>query len=276
MVRLVGEKLFMSTVSAKKTLLAGVSPCPNDTYIFAAWVLGMIGDLAGLRTRFLWEDVQTLNERACRGMGDLVKVSAVQALKLEGEYDILQCGGALSTGPGPKLVVVKNAGHPPFRIAVPGMQTTAYALLRACADFKFEPVPMAFDEIPGAVVDRQVDGGLLIHETALIHEKMGLEVFLDLGAWWMSGSSGLPLPLGLIVIKKDLPLEIKLQAEFKIRQSLDSAEKNPRAVQPLIKAFARELDDTVIDQHIRAYVNAYSFDIGEQGSRALSLLKNYV
>lgn len=276
MVRHMGGGIFMSTASGKETLLAAVSPCPNDTYIFAGWVLGMTGDLSKLRTRFIWEDVQTLNERASRGMGDLVKVSAVQALKLEAGYDILPCGGALSAGPGPKLVVVKNADNPPFRIAVPGMQTTAFALLRACADFEFEPVPMAFDKIPGAVVDGQVDGGLLIHETALIHEELGLEVFLDLGAWWKAGASGLPLPLGLIIIKKDLPPEIKLQAELKIRQSIDMAGKNSPAVYTLIKTFAQELDDAVIDQHIRAYVNAYSIDMGEQGNRALSLLKKYV
>lgn len=263
----------MSTASGKDTLLAAVSPCPNDTYIFAAWVLGMIKDLAGLRTRFLWEDVQTLNERVSRGAGDLIKVSAVQALQLEHGYDILPCGGALSTGPGPKLVVVKNTDNPPFRIAVPGMQTTAVALLRACADFEFEPVPMAFDKIPGAVKDRQVDGGLLIHETALVHEKLGLEIFLDLGAWWESGASGLPLPLGVIIIKKVLPSEIKLQVELKIKQSIEMAEKNSPAVYTLIKTFAQELDDAVIDQHIRAYVNAYSFDSGQQGSKALSRLR---
>ncbi len=262
----------MST-GLKTTFYAGVSPCPNDSFIFGAWVLGMTNDLEDLRTRFVWKDVQTLNEMADSGAGDLIKVSAVQALRLEREWSVLSCGGAFAQGQGPKLVVSKEEKNRPRRIAVPGMTTTALALLRACLDYSFVPVPMPFDQIPDAVLARQVDGGLLIHETALIHDQLGLRMFIDLGAWWNEQSSGLPLPLGAIIIKRSLGERIKSQTEEIIRQSIRIAWNNQSEIMPYIRQLATELDDDVINRHIRAYVNDCSFDMGKQGKTALSFLK---
>ena len=256
-----------------ETYLAAISPCPNDTFIFGAWVLGMAGDVLDLRTRFIWEDIQTLNEMAAAGTGDLVKVSAVQALKLEQDWDILSCGGAFGLGHGPKLVAVKKAKTKLSTIAVPGMLTTAFALLKDCLDFDFEPVPMPFDQIPSAVVGSQVDAGLLIHETALIADQLGLNIILDLGMWWEERSSGLPLPLGLIIIKKSLGQKLKLETEKIIQDSITMARQGKPGIRSFIKQLARELDDDVINRHIKAYVNEYSTNMGEQGIRALSLLK---
>ncbi len=274
MARTVEIAAVMDVGVSSSSLLAAVSPCPNDTYIFGAWVLGMVGDVKGFRTRFIWQDVQTLNEMAARASGDLIKVSAVQAMQAGDKYDILPCGGALSLGHGPKLVVPAGRKAVPGRIAVPGMQTTAYALLKACADFEFEPLPMPFDAIPAAVACGQVDAGLLIHETALIHKLLGLDIYIDLGTWWAEISSGLPLPLGLIIIKKNLGRTIKHQIEAIIRQSIIRARDDSQAVRPLIKSLASEIDDSVLDAHLKAYVNEYSFDIGTEGRMALSLLSS--
>lgn len=257
----------------KEAYYAAISPCPNDSYIFGAWVLGMVGDVSGLRTRFVWEDIQTLNEMASSGTVHLVKVSAVHALKLEKDWTILSCGGAFGLGHGPKLVVSKKVKDEPSRIAVPGMLTTAFALVKACVDFDFEPVSMPFDQIPDAVLDGHVDAGLLIHETALIHEQLGLDLFLDLGAWWKEKSSGLPLPLGLIIIKTNLDQTIKFETERIIRDSISMARQVQPVIRPLIRQLARELDDDVINEHILAYVNEYSSDMGEKGKRALSFLR---
>jgi len=259
--------------SEKKTFYAAISPCPNDSYIFGAWVLGMAGDVNPLRTRFVWEDVQTLNQEAGSGTWDLIKVSAVQALRLEHDWSILSCGGAFGLGHGPKLVVSKKNKKVPFKIAVPGMLTTAYALLAACVNFDFEAVPMPFDRIPAAVADRQVDAGLLIHETALIHDQLGLDMFLDLGSWWQKESGGLPLPLGVIIIKKCLGENIRFQTEDIIRRSISMARENMPGIRPLIMHLARELDEEVINKHILTYVNEYSLDVGEKGKRALSFLR---
>lgn len=257
----------------RETLFAAISPCPNDTFIFGAWVLGMVGDVKGLRTRFVWEDIQALNEMAASGRKDLIKVSAVQAMKLGPDWSILDCGGAFGLGSGPKLVVSRSSDKEPFTIAVPGMLTTAFALLKACVNFRFEPVPMLFDRIPAAVAAGQVDAGLLIHETALIHEKLGLDLFMDLGAWWDERSAGLPLPLGQIVIRKSLGSSIKQQVEDIIRRSIGTALDKRSELMPFIRHLARELDDKVIDEHIRAYVNDLSLNSGAQGEKALLFLK---
>jgi 1,4-dihydroxy-6-naphthoate synthase len=263
----------MTDRSAQTTLSAAISPCPNDTFVFGAWVLGMVGDVEGFRTRFVWEDIQALNEMAASGMKDLVKVSAVQAMKLGPEWSILDCGGAFGLGSGPKLVVPRGSDRQPLTIAVPGMMTTAFALLKACVNFRFEPVPMLFDRIPAAVAARQVDAGLLIHETALIHKELGLDLFMDLGAWWDERSAGLPLPLGLIVIRKSLGSRTKKQVEDIIRRSISSAPGNRSGLMPFIRHLARELDEKVIDEHIRTYVNDLSVNTGEKGEESLLFLK---
>ncbi|WP_244147277.1 1,4-dihydroxy-6-naphthoate synthase [Desulfonatronovibrio hydrogenovorans] len=263
----------MSSREGLMTLRAAISPCPNDTFIFGAWILGLVGDIPGVRTRFGWEDVQTLNEMAGQDQADLIKVSAVTALGLEHRYALLRAGGAFGLEHGPKLVVLRGAGSKPARVAVPGLQTTAYALLRAAVDHDFQTVPMPFDRIPGAVSRQEVDAGLLIHETALVHKALGFEVLLDLGDWWREKTSGLPLPLGMIVIRKDLGREMKTEAEEIIRRSISAAGEKRTVVDPLIRQLARELDPLVIEQHIRAYVNRFSLDTGQEGGLALARLR---
>lgn len=262
----------MNSDFRRKTLLAAVSPCPNDTYIFGPWVLGMVGDIPAMRTRFVWEDVQTLNEMAESGGADLIKVSAVQALKLD-DYEMLSCGGAFGLGEGPRLVARPGLNGTPGKIAVPGTLTTAYALLGAAVDFDFEPVPMFFHEIPDAISNGLADAGLLIHETALVYQELGFEMLLDLGQWWKVRSDDSPLPLGVIVIKKFPGRDLLRKAEDIIRKSITAAEKKHDSVRPMIKSLARELDDRVIDEHIRAYVNGYSYNMGDKGVKALSILK---
>ena len=274
--RVMEEAALMIARTEKETFYAAISPCPNDTFIFGAWILGMVGDVKGLKTRFSFEDVQSLNEMAASGKGDIIKVSAAQALKLECDWSILSCGGAFGLDSGPKLVVLKDEKKTPSTIAVPGMLTTAFALLKSSINFDFEAVSMPFDQIPAAVIDGRTDAGLLIHETALIHEQLGLDMFLDLGAWWNEKSAGLPLPLGVIIIKKSLGETIKIQAEEIIRRSIHLATENRPGIRPFIRHLARELDDDVINEHIHAYVNDYSLDAGKRGKRALSFLKKII
>ncbi|MFW5731109.1 MAG: MqnA/MqnD/SBP family protein [Desulfonatronovibrionaceae bacterium] len=257
----------------RKILRAGISPCPNDTYIFGAWILGRTGDIPGCRTRFVWEDVQTLNEAAAAGKAQLIKVSAVQGLMLEG-YTILGSGGAFGLGRGPKLVCRPGLKKTPHTIAVPGAMTTALALLRAAADFDFEAVPMSFDFIPEAVSLGLADAGLLIHETALIYQDLGFELFLDLGLWWDREAKGLPLPLGVILMDRTWGAQGAEAAEEIIRNSILTADQDREAVWPLIKSLARELDDRVIDAHIQAYVNRFSYDMGPEGRQALDFLQS--
>ena len=253
-----------------------VSPCPNDTFIFAAWMLGLTVPDSGRPARFFWADVQDLNQQAAAGKRDVVKVSAVQGLALRQEYGILPCGGAFGLQAGPK--VVKRPGrHPVRRVGVPGLQTTAYALLRGAWGPDFEPIPLRYDRIPKAVQVGAVDAGLLIHESALVFARYGLECALDLGAWWTAHSGGLPLPLGVILVHHRLGEAAQEAIAAVIQASLRRARTTPEAVWPLVQALAQEMDQATLQAHINAYVNEFSLDhTSNGGDDALELLGQLV
>ncbi len=259
-------------------LTIGLSPCPNDTFIFGSWVLGLIPDLTGCCSRFVWQDIQNLNEAAHDQRFDVVKVSAVQAVKLTSDYTILACGGAFGLEHGPKLVARPGTKRP-GTIAVPGMMTTAFALLEAALDHAFKPIPMPFDQEMNALQCRQVDAALFIHETALIYQDYGLDLLLDLGKWWQDTTEGLPLPLGVIMASNRSLTTLSLKAadlEAQIRSSLDHATAHRVSIHPLMRGLAQEMEPSTLDNHIQAYVNAYSRDMGEQGRAALSRLQALV
>jgi len=260
-------------MSDLKSLTIAISPCPNDSYIFGAWVLGLVGDVEGYRSRFFWNDVEALNEQAERRKFDIVKVSAVQALKLDARYHILSCGGAFGLEHGPKLVALAGKKGVFKRIAVPGLKTTAFWLLKGALEYDFEPVPMVFDQIVEAVQRQKVDAGLVIHETALVYEHYGLNLILDLGQWWKTRTDNLPLPLGVIIAKKSLGQKLISAVQEKIQASIGLAHKKKEAVWPFIKSLAQEMDDPVVEEHINAYVNSFSLEIGPLGKKALEMLK---
>lgn len=245
-----------------------ISPCPNDTWIFGAWIQG---NVPGPAARFFWHDVQELNERASQRAYDVIKVSAAAALDLP-KHAILACGGAFGLEHGPKLVTRTPPPTQLQRIAVPGLTTTAYRLLRAALGPKFEAVPTIFHAIPKMVHTGAVDAGLVIHETALIYERLGLGLVLDLGQWWREVSHGLPIPLGVIVMDHKYPAEDRAAVETAIRESLAFARSHPQAVMPLVRSLAQELDAPTLANHIAAYANDLSLDMGEAGRAALTLL----
>ncbi|MEW5774804.1 MAG: MqnA/MqnD/SBP family protein [Thermodesulfobacteriota bacterium] len=253
-------------------LTVAVSPCPNDTFIFGAWVLGYVPDAPD--ARFFWHDVEELNRAAGRGEYDVVKVSAVRGLGLA-EYEILDAGAAFGRGAGPKLVAAPGAAGTPRRVAVPGLMTTACALLRAALGPDFEAVPVVYDRVADEVREGRADAGLLIHETALAPQRYGLEVRLDLGAWW-DGQGGGPLPLGVICAKRSLGKERLAALERTIRASLDAAREDRARVWPLARSLARELDDAILCAHVDAYVGDLSRSMGEAGRTALARLAGMV
>lgn len=272
-----------------------VSPCPNDTVIFAAWALGLVPSDGAARLfspRFFWEDVQTLNEWATMPDGlpfarqtplGVVKLSAAAALTLPASsgWTILDSGAAFGQGVGPKLALPMEGGarfdaseRP--RIAVPGLATTAaglarLALGRAGRDFEF--VSMPYDHVAQAVREGRADAGVLIHETALVVERYGLTLhpeFGDLGAWWANAFDGLPLPLGVIAARGEA--DFAAGAEAVIRQSLRAGRERRADIWPLVKAFARELDDATLDRHVAAYVTDMTESMGQRGREALAAL----
>jgi 1,4-dihydroxy-6-naphthoate synthase len=263
------------------TLSVAISPCPNDVIIFGAWMLGRVG-LPEHRAAFVLEDVETLNEAALAGTYDVVKISAAVAARLTGTYEVLPAGAAFGFGAGPKLVVRQGFQGRPKSVAVPGLRTTAVALLRAALagdrpelpgpDAVFSP--MRYDRIVPALVEGQVESGLLIHETALAAAEHGLTVVCDLGAWWSKLVPDTPVPLGVIVARAALGPEVVASVGRVIRESLLATRADPELTAPLARLFAREKRTEIIRAHIRAYVGELSLDMGATGARALDVLRS--
>ena len=255
----------------KKPLKLGISPCPNDTYIFDAWVRGMLGpDAPAVDCRL--EDVSTLNDLAFAHELDVVKVSFYAYGRLRDTYELINAGGALGRGCGP-LVIAKNTGIaaeqlPSMRIAVPGRWTTANLLFSLYAPAAQNKVYMSFDEIMPAVAAGDVDAGVIIHEGRFTYQSYGLSMVEDLGSWWEK-ATGHPIPLGAIIAKKELGPKTLARVEAAIRASLHHARANPDAPRVFMKQHATEMDETVMDSHVALYVNDFSFNYGEEGRAAI-------
>lgn len=263
----VSIKIFM------KTLTIGYSPCPNDTFIFYALVHGRVKD-QGMSFKESLLDVESLNNLALKGKFDVTKVSFHAYLYLRDKYLLLNAGGALGRGCGPLLVARKPLEIKDLkgkRIAVPGLLTTAYLLLRLYdPEYGKNIIVMPFHEILEAVKSGGVDAGLIIHESRFTYPSYGLYEIIDLGSWWEE-ETGLPIPLGCIIIKKEHS-DIIDSIEGLIRRSISYSYENEDEVMPYVKEKARELDDAVIKSHIGLYVNNYSFDYCDDGKKAIKEL----
>lgn len=253
-------------------LSIGYSPCPNDTFIFYALVHDRIEKTIEFKESLF--DVETLNKLALKGDFDITKVSFHAYLYLKNTYRLLNAGGALGRGCGPMIVAKEPIGMEDLkgkRIAIPGLMTTAHLLLKLYdPDCCKNTVIMPFHEILEAVRAGGVDAGLIIHESRFTYPSYGLHEVIDLGQWWES-ETGLPVPLGCIIIKKRFS-DIIEKVEDLIRKSITYAYENRDEVMLYIREYARELDDSVIEKHINLYVNSYSFDFGPDGKRAIDEL----
>ncbi|MFQ6119090.1 MAG: menaquinone biosynthesis family protein [Methanosarcinales archaeon] len=256
-----------------KKLYLGYSPCPNDTFIFYALTHQKIAT-DNIIFKEVLEDVETLNFMALEGVLDITKVSYHAFGYLRDKYCLLRSGSALGFGCGP-LVIAKE----PFnieelenkKIAIPGKLTTAHLLLQLMTQKIKNVVVMQFDKIIDAVFKEKVDAGLIIHESRFTYQNYGLKKIIDLGDWWEK-ETGLPIPLGGIIIKRSLGSDIIKKVDNAIHRSIEYAYANPEKTKDYIKAHAQELDSDVIQQHICLYVNDYSLDLGEDGIFAVQYL----
>lgn len=247
----------------------GYSFCPNDTFIFYALSHAKIKAPFAVQERL--EDVETLNRWAGESRLPLTKISYAAYGRVREQYVALRSGGALGRGVGPLLVAKKPVDKlVDKRIAIPGRGTTAFLLLSLHTE-RFVPVELRYDEIMPAVERGEVDAGLIIHESRFTYHLHGLIKVLDLGEWWES-VTGLPLPLGAILARRDLGEATIRAAEQAVRESLEYAYAHPEETVAYIKQHASELEDEVIWAHIRTYVNPFSLDVGEEGQRAVTEL----
>lgn len=256
-----------------KELTLGYSPCPNDTFIFYAMIHGKI-DTDGLKFKESLLDVETLNQRALNAELDLTKISYHAFGHMRAKYALLRSGSALGRGCGPIVVSKDKYTMEELRdkkIAFPGKLTTASLLLQL-----YDPafanssnlIIMPFDEIMDAVANGDVDAGVIIHESRFTYVSYGLSRVIDLGQWWEK-ETGLPIPLGGILAKRELGRELILKVEDLLRQSIEYSYNNRFEPMGYIKEHSQELSDGVIKDHINLYVNNFTIDIGDEGEKAV-------
>jgi len=254
-------------------LTLGYSPCPNDTFIFYGLVHGRI-ELPGLRIRERLEDVETLNRLAQNGVLDLTKISYHALGHLRRDYVLLRSGGALGRGCGPLVVARTPLTMDDLqgkRIAIPGRLTTANLLLQLHGS-GFERVEeMPFHAIMAAVAQGTVDAGVIIHESRFTYRDHGLSEVLDLGRWW-EAETGHPIPLGGILARRGFGPERIAMLDRALRASVTYALEHPQQPRDYIRQHARELSATVIDSHIKLYVNRFSVNLGAEGVAAIETL----
>lgn len=255
-----------------KSLTLAISPCPNDTLIFGAWILGLLH--ASVPPTASFHDIQTLNKRAQLGLDDIVKVSFHAAGHLLQDYALLRSGGALGRGCGPLIVAKKPYSKEELQrlpVAIPGDLTTAALLLRLWNPGLQQLVVLPFHEIMPAIENGDVAAGVIIHESRFTYAQHGLISLLDLGDWWEK-ETGAPIPLGGIMIRRSLGPEVALQVEETIRLSLAFAYSSSDELNAFIAHHAQEMDPEVQRQHIALYVNQFSVNYDVEGERAIRLL----
>jgi 1,4-dihydroxy-6-naphthoate synthase len=261
------------------------SPCPNDTYIFHAWVHGLIPDAPPVEERL--EDIDTLNRLALKEEADVIKVSMHAFAHIRERYALLHAGGALGRGCGPLVVARKDSWLRPApslkrvaaladhlgraRVAVPGELTTGALLLGLFAGGVTNAVVMPFDRIMPAVAAGEVDAGVIIHEGRFTFGSYGLRRLVDLGEWWEE-TTGLPIPLGAIAVSRSVDRGLQAEVERAVRASVAYASAHPAAAFEYIREHAQEMDSAVCQAHIDLYVNEFTRDYGPEGEEAIRRL----
>lgn len=254
-------------------LTLGFSPCPNDTFIFDALVHDRI-DTGDLEFAIQLADVEALNQQAFRGELDVTKLSFHAFAHLTETYQLLDAGSALGNNCGPLLIAGREMHKeelPEAKIAIPGKYTTANFLLSLAypeATNKYETV---FSDIEQDVLDGKADAGLIIHENRFTYQEKGLIKIQDLGEYWEQ-ATGMPIPLGGIVVRRDLPGDIKKEVNRLMAESVRQARENPDRTRPYVREHAQEMKEEVMFQHIDLYVNEYTQDLGDRGRAAINHL----
>lgn len=254
-------------------LTLGFSPCPNDCFIFDALIHTKI-DTEGLQFDVVMEDVEALNQKAFQGELDITKLSYHAYAYLTKLYQLLNAGSALGNNCGPILVSnskFRVESLNTAKIAIPGKYTTANFLLSLAFPEAKNKIEYLFSDIEEAVELGEVDAGLIIHESRFTYEQKGLKKIIDLGEFWEKLANA-PIPLGGIVVKRNLPDDLKQKVNRLIRKSVEYAFANPESSLNFVKENAQEMSEEVMYKHIRLYVNNYSVDLGAEGKRAINLL----
>jgi len=250
----------------------GHSPDPDDAFMFYALTAGKVS-IPDVRIEHLLEDIESLNRRARTAELEVTAVSAATYTLVADKYRLMDPGASMGKGYGP-ILVAKEPMDPKSIVdkvvAIPGKHTTAALLLRI---FVGDPaiIEVAFDKIPQVVLEGQADLGLLIHEGQITHRQMGLHKVLDLGEVWEK-DSGLPLPLGINVMRRDLGEDVHRRLSQALRDSIDYAYAHVDEALEYAMRYGRGIDKETCRRFVLMYVNDYTKRLGPDGEAALRRL----
>ena len=253
-------------------LTIGFSPCPNDTFIFDALVNKKI-DTQGFEFDAVLADVETLNQWALEGKLDITKLSFPAFFRSLENYTLLNAGSAIGKGVGPLLITdsaqeLTNEEINQASIALPGIHTTANLLFSYAYPDAIDKKFMIFSAIEEALLNKETDLGVIIHENRFTYQQKGLYKVKDLGEYWEEKME-LPVPLGGIAINQSVKRSVALKINELIRKSLDFAFKNYPVISDYVKQHSQEMSEDVMRQHIDLYVNNYSLELGDEGKLAI-------
>jgi 1,4-dihydroxy-6-naphthoate synthase len=259
--------------TSKRVIHVGHSPDPDDAFMFHALANDKI-DTGDLKFVHELQDIETLNRRATRGELEVSAVSIHAYAHLLDKYALLPTGCSMGDKYGPMVVARRPMTVEELKkvkIAIPGTMTTAFLTLRLLLPGGFEYDVVPFDEIIGAIASGKYDAGLIIHEGQLTFQNQGLHLVVDLGVWWQE-KTGLPLPLGGNVVRRDLGPEVMHRISEYLKQSIRySLAHRQEALQHALK-YARDMDVSLADKFVGMYVNDWTLDYGPRGREAVRRL----
>jgi 1,4-dihydroxy-6-naphthoate synthase len=258
---------------SKRFITVGHSPDPDDAFMFYALAHDKL-DTGDLQFRHVLQDIETLNRRALKGELEVTAISIHAYASLLDKYALLPSGCSMGDRYGPMVVArqpltlsqLKSA-----RIAVPGTLTTAFLTLRLLLPDGFTYEVLPFDQILNAVAEGRFDAGLIIHEGQLTFQNQGLHLVVDLGVWWQE-KTGLPLPLGGNVVRRDLGLPTMRTISHLLKESIRYSLEHRDAALEYALQYARDMDKTLADRFVGMYVNEWTLDYGERGREAVRRL----
>jgi len=255
----------------QKAFRVGHSPDPDDAFMFHAMTTGAI-KTEGREYEHVLLDIETLNRQAMDGTYEISAVSIHSFPEIADRYHLMNCGASMGEGYGPMIISNKEMSEEEAKskvIAIPGLGTSAYLSLRlAWGDVKVEVVP--FDEILPKVANGEYDAGLIIHEGQLTWESEGVYLVLDLGIWW-NKKTGLPLPLGGNVVRKDLGIDLCESLTKDVKNSIIHSLENPDEALEFAKKWGRGIDDETNKEFVGMYVNKRTIDYGKDGRDAIRM-----
>ncbi|MFZ4401193.1 MAG: 1,4-dihydroxy-6-naphthoate synthase [Bacteroidales bacterium] len=249
------------------------SPCPNDTFIFDAMVHHKI-DTEDFDFEYSMADVEELNHAAFNFQPDICKVSYHAYLHLVDKYVLLDSGSALGNEVGPLFIsknIINKEDIKFLKVAIPGKYTTAHLLLSMIYPEIKNKKELIFSKIENAILNDEFDAGVIIHENRFTYQQRGLKLIADLGKSWFQLSNQ-PIPLGGIIIKRNLPETVKKSINRILKRSVEFAFENPDSAKNFISCNAQEMSEEIMYRHIQLYVNEFSIDLGEKGKKAITSL----